>query len=78
MILRPAGRAVIFNRLGGKIKGKMRRLGESRLFLPVILILRPIFPYPTDHEQDQDHEQEGERTVVIARLPRYNPRKLRP
>jgi hypothetical protein len=68
-------RAVIFNRLGAKIKGKMRRSGEFRLFLLVILILLLIFPYPTsDHEQDQERE----RTVVIAHLPRYNPRKLRP
>jgi hypothetical protein len=58
-------RAVIFSRLGEKIKGKMIFGGFRLSFLLVILILLLIFSPGSDHEQDQDHEQERSRGAVV-------------
>jgi hypothetical protein len=73
-------RAVIFIRLGAKIKGKMTRVGGSRLsVLLVILILLLIFsPIGSDYEQDQDHQQEEQGGGCALAVAHYNRSAQRP
>jgi hypothetical protein len=57
-----------FQSLGGKNQRKDEFFGEFRLFLLMLLILFLVFLIRLDHEEEQDHEQEGgSRLCFVAR-----------